>query len=192
MRAVVVAAVLGALTACSSGGGGTPNPTPSPLATETSALPTTSPDPAPTLGESERSGCPGRPDSSPAVFDAAGGVYAAYLTDFKPVALEAAFDVIQWLGGDDAQQAYLEDTGDPDGPPNDYYIRNESNEVRTAPVSQDAAYWVVQLRIDADADVDRTDVEGFAEEWAAGHSEDVFWLTFDDGVITEICEQYRP
>ena len=41
-------------------------------------------------------------------------------------------DVIQWLSGKEADDAYAEETGDTSGVPNDYFIRNSSTESRSA------------------------------------------------------------
>lgn len=131
--------------------------------------------------------CGQRPNgSSPAVFDSSGGTYAA-----QAVAVEDAnqlrFDIVQWLSGEDANQAYLRETGDDSGAPNDYFIVNESNQDRAARVADDAAVYVLRA-------------DGYASSLHAVSLRDVptdepertFWLTFADGSITEICQQYRP
>lgn len=131
--------------------------------------------------------CRQRPTgSSPAMFDPSGGTYAA-----QAVAVENTnqlrFDIVQWLTGEDANQAYFQETGDDSGAPNDYFIVNESNELRVARVGDDAAIYVLQADGYAGSlhDVSLRDVP--TDEPAR-----TFWLTFADGSITEICQQYRP
>ncbi len=74
--------------------------------------------------------------SSPAVFDPKAGAYAVNVTEITPDGRTVSFDVVQWLVGQEAIDAYHEDhPEDPEGPPNDYYIANDSDEVRQAPVN---------------------------------------------------------
>jgi len=127
------------------------------------------------------------------VFDDAAGTYAANITEVDSASPSVSFDVVQWLSGQDAIDAYHEDNpSDPDGPPNDYYIVNDSEQVRTAPIADDATVWLVRLATDSDAAVDPGTVEELPGYLDAGFESDVYWLTFDDGEVTEICEQYRP
>jgi hypothetical protein len=124
--------------------------------------------------------------SSQGVFDPSGGTYAA-----RRLAVEGTdqlrFDVVQWLSGEDADEASFRETGDDSGAPNDYFIVNESEEVRVSRVAGDAKIYVLRA-------------DGYAGTLHAVSLEDVptdepertFWLTFSDGSITEICQQYRP
>ena len=85
-----------------------------------------------------------------------------------------------------------EDTGESDGPPNDYWVRNESEKTRSANLAADAEIWMVKLEVDGDADVNRAtseELSGYLEDRPAV---DTFWLTFDRGAVVEICEQYVP
>lgn len=148
---------------------------------------------SPVAAETERPGCAGVPDVSPAVFDELGGVYAAHLTAIDAEARTVDFDVIQWFTGEAATAAYQEDF-DTDGepPPNGFHIRNENSRIRTASVAVDAEIWIVAMALDQDADVDRTDWDALVAERAAGFDGDVYWLTFDDAAITEVCGQFIP
>ena len=170
---VVLLLVIGG--ACSDDGDQTAAPT---TGVTTSGTPTSAADLA---------DCSHRPSgSSQALFDPSGGTYAA-----QAVAVEGPdrvrFDIVQWLSGEDANEAYFRETGDDSGAPNDYFIVNESNEVRVARVAEDADIYV--LRADGYADslhaVSLKDVP-------TNKPERTFWLTFTDGSITEICQQYRP
>lgn len=82
---------------------------------------------------SDLADCPRRPaGSSPATFDSSGGTYAAQsLTALEGRKLQ--FDVVQWLSGDDANEAYFRESDDDSGAPNDYYILNERDELRMRP-----------------------------------------------------------
>jgi hypothetical protein len=103
-------------------------------------------------------------------------------------------DVVQWLTGDQARLAYQADNpDDPDGPPNDYYIRNEDPLLRTLEVAPDAEVGLVFLTEDGDPDVDPATFEDLAGYVARDEGRAaVFWLTLRDGVVTAIEEQYRP
>ena len=117
--------------------------------------------------------CPSRPSgSSPAQFDDGAGTYAVTSLEYGDG--EVAFDVVQWVS--DPQE------------PNDYRIENGSPQVRTAPVRQGA---LVLALVDpggpALEKVEPTDLT--TREPSA---DEVWWLTFDEGSVTEICQQYRP
>lgn len=141
---------------------------------------TTRPSTAPAIGD-----CPGRPrGSSPATFDGDAGVYAAQrVTVGEGGTLR--FDVVQWLGGRDADEAYRRETGDASGAPNDYFILDQSDRLRTAPVAADARIYALGAPGQADS-LHLVRLEGLHVERRT------FWLTFVDGEITQVCEQYRP
>ena len=102
------------------------------------------------------------------------------------------FDVVQWLSGEDARQAWAEHyPDDPTGPPNDYLIVNESERVRTAPVERDATVFLTHLGTDGTASVEPDTIEALGS-YISDATSDTYWLTFDSNAITEICEQYRP
>jgi hypothetical protein len=140
-----------------------------------------------TSGTESVSECPGLPDgSSAAVFDAAAGVYAAQSVTLVG-ANEVQFDVVQWLQGDDADQAYLEETGDNTGAPNDYFIVNASDQLRTSVVADDAA--ILVLANDGTPGSLHPVALGAVPTDQSGRT---FWLTFENNAITGICEQFRP
>lgn len=160
--------------------------------TTTSTSTTTSSTSAPPDGEAAAS-CP-EPfaGSSPAEFDDSAGTYAASDLEIDVAARNVSFDVVQWLVGQDAADAYhQEQPDDPEGPPNDYYVRNESDTVRTAPIAADAPVFLVRLHDDGNADVGPGTVEELPE-YLAGSGMRIWWLTFDDGEVVGICEQYTP
>ena len=133
--------------------------------------------------------CPGASANSPATFHAERGTYAAFITAFPSADSEVTFDVVQWLTGQRARDAYREDNPDEgdEGPPNDYHVRNESEQTRSAPLAENVRVWLldhVTLRAATPAEL-----SDYLEGRGAG---DIFWLTFDDGSIVETCLQYRP
>lgn len=104
------------------------------------------------------------------------------------------FDLACWFGGSAAIRAAAEDQME-SPPPNDYYIRNESAQLRTVAVSASAnANWMTQsgdpnTAHDTDyaawvAEVSRRSTTG---EWQPG-----VWLTIENGVTTLVTEQYVP
>jgi hypothetical protein len=104
-----------------------------------------------------------------------------------------SFDIVQWLVGEEADDAYRAETGDPSGVPNDYFILNESDQVRTARVSDDAEIWLSGLRGNSD-NVGNPFLASFPELVDASEEPlyQPFWLTFDEGEIVGVCEQYTP
>lgn len=104
------------------------------------------------------------------------------------------FDLACWFGGSAAIRAAAEDQME-SPPPNDYYIRNESSQLREVAVSATAnANWMKQsgdpnTAHDTDyvawvAEVARRATTG---EWQPG-----VWLTIENGVTTLVTEQYVP
>lgn len=130
--------------------------------------------------------------SSHAQFDDAAGTYAATVESVDAAAQTVSFDVVQWLVGQDAVDAYHQDhPDDPEGPPNDYYVVNVNQTVRTAPIGDDATVALVRLHDDGNADVGPGTVDELPS-YLGVTSMRIWWLTFDDGQISGICEQYTP
>lgn len=159
--------------------------------TSTSAepLPTTS-----TTAGTTGGNCPHRPaGSSTANFDPTSGTYAAQDVSIDVHSLSLTFNVVQWLSGDDARRAWTNDHPEgPDGPPNDYYIVDESDRLRTAPIRPELEVFLTHLRSDGTAGVEPDTVDGLKRYLDEGQAGDTFWLKFDGGVIVHVCEQYRP
>lgn len=189
------------LAACGDGG----SPSASPEATTTTRPETTSttstslPDTTLPTGYDSQVEC-SVGGSSPSHYDPAGGQYAVHLTDLDVPERSVSFDVIQFLVGDDAVDAYHRDVpDDPEGPPNGYYIVNQSQTVRSAAVDTAVTVRLVRLREDGNADLDAgtfdelptylVDYQLQDEPWLSANP---FWLTLHDGAVTDICEQYVP
>ena len=106
-------------------------------------------------------------------------------------------DYAQLLGGDEAAAAATA-AGEESPPPNDYFIVNQSEKVRTWPVSPGVTVTVATWEAHFTAD-------GYPVSWATWRDmytgassafpradEVWYWVTLEDGVITAINEQYFP
>lgn len=174
--------------------GTSPTSSPAPTtSTSTTAPPVPPTNPPPTSVVEPNGDCGRSSGSNPATFDERGGVHAAFITSVDERSSSLSFDVVQWLSGEEADEAYRRDVpDDPGGPPNDYYLVNESDLVRTAPIAPDAQVALVRLGQDGDPGVGPGTVEELPGYVAAGSPSDVYWLTFDRGSVVAVCEQYRP
>ena len=114
---------------------------------------------------------------------------------------------IEWLSGEEARRAYEEDTGDPDGPPNDYYIPETDHTPINYPVATDVEARMTFLW-DAGCCPEHTqrplDWHSFARIWtdeATRHYDEAdisyaraayYWLVVVDGEVVRITQQYQP
>lgn len=123
-------------------------------------------------------------------FDAQTGTYAAYVLGY--VSGQPEFDVVQWLAGSDADDAYWEANPEAEfGAPGGVLIRNQNPRRRIAPVAADAASAVLASR-DAD-ELESSSPLGFERYVESRNGAPVFaWLTFDGGTIVSVCEQRLP
>ncbi len=153
---------------------------PTTTAPTTSAPATTPPD---TNTLAARSGCtPGTADSLP------DGEWFGYVA--AATADQLDFDLACWFSGDAAARAAAED-GEESPPPNDYYVRNANDVIRTLDVSDDAA-----VRWLPNAGDPSTEELVVYSDWLADRGDRGFqpgvWLTIHDGAVAEISEQYVP
>jgi hypothetical protein len=136
------------------------------------------------------------PAADPVLVD---GRHPVYLTGLDVAAGTVEFDLIQFLGGAEAEEAYHRDnpSAPPGGPPNDYYIVNDNPRLRMLPVAEGAAITVLDWTggfeprtigfVDLPAAL-ADDVEP-DDEWLWPNP---FWLTVEDGTVTAMAEQYIP
>lgn len=144
------------------------------------------------------------PTTTPAgtPLDLEDGRHPVFLTSVDVAGRTLGFDVVQFLTGQEAidawQAAYPDD---PEGPPNDYFIVNENPLLRTAPVAGEAIVMLVRLAEDSDADLDPGTFDELPAYLALSApapgdgralSYSPFWLTIDAGAITGVEEQYVP
>ena len=137
--------------------------------------------------------------SSDGVFDDADGTYATLLAELDPDAGTISFDVVQWYVGQDATDAWQDEyPDDPDGPPNDYFVRNDNPAVRTAPIASDPTVYLVRMLEDQDADLDPGTLDELPDYLASQPGDDGYvshnhyWLSFSEGSVDRICEQFTP
>lgn len=192
-RTFALAAVAGLLiAACAAQGGESTTTTedittttaPDPTTTTTSSTPsTTGQPPTDTNDLASRSGC--KPGSETTLPD---GEWYGYIVDLN--ASEIEFDLACWFSGDAAVRAADED-GDESPPPNDYYVRNESEAVRSLGV--DSVTEVEYLANGGDPNtVTTTSYEDWHVEWEISDFVPGYWLTIEDGKVTRISQQYVP
>ena len=153
--------------------------------TTATAGPTTSPTLAPVTDDTRCT----TSVSSRADFDPRSGQYAVYLYGADPPRRTVSFDVVQFLGGNDAINAYHKDNpSDPGGPPNDYYVVNAVKRIDQATVAANPRVVVLdpnRLPYPTQGTFDQ-----LPRVTTAGSG--LFWLTFQGSVVTDICQQYTP
>lgn len=100
-----------------------------------------------------------------------------------------SFDLACLLTGEAAEAAATED-GEESPPPNDYYVRNESDEVRVLAVRPDTP---VTWYPSGDPN---DEVKGTYTEWTEFLSTQEsylgIWVTIESGAVTEIAEWWVP
>lgn len=139
---------------------------------------------------------PEEPDAAPGT-DLADGRHAVLLHGADLPGRRLTVDVIQFLTGEEARIAYAEDNPeDPDGPPNDYHIRNVNPRLRTLPVAADVEVTLINLGagvVEVESTWDRLldDLTSVPSDHDLV-SYSPFWLTLQDGVVVRIEEQYLP
>jgi len=147
-----------------------------------------------------------------------GTVEFSYLTQVGSD--EVVADYAQWMTGEEANQAAIEDGVIAEGETvdNDYYIRNQNPQLRTLPLADNAAInlpspafgSVLNVTVGIDEwlalfapDGTPWDIEGGEQRpeppephfgyFGAGDSYMGYWLTLDaDGTVVQITGQYRP
>jgi hypothetical protein len=126
----------------------------------------------------------------------ADGRHAAYLTRLDVGKKTLSFDKIDFLTGEAAKKAYLQQNpGETDGPPNDYMIVNDNPLVRTLPIADGATITIVDMT--GSVTSKKTTLAAlpayFAPEKGGKHLwHDPFWLTVKNGQIRKIEEQFLP
>ena len=105
------------------------------------------------------------------------------------------------LTGKEADQAYQEATGDTGHVPNDHFVVNDNPLLRTLPLSPDfrlrlldwnhccETFFDGDLSLFAQAIEQQTDV---ADGDLIYRGQSQWWVTVENGVVTEIEEQYSP
>lgn len=153
----------------------------------TTAAPTTTVAPtttssSPVVDEAEGSGC------TPGPGELGEGEWFGYVVTASDSDLD--FDLACWFTGDAAIRASAED-GEESPPPNDYYIRNDNETIRSLDVSATTeVVWYPELG-------DPTSEATIAyPDWVAATEDREFgsmvWVTVEDGDVVAIREQWVP
>ena len=166
-------------TTTSSAGATTTTSTAAATTTSTAAATTTTVTDSNDLASG--SGC------TPGAGDLSDGEWFGFVTGRGNTTID--FDLACWFFGDAATVAAAED-GEESPPPNDYYIRNESDRIRTLALAEG-----VEVIYYPDGDPNNVRTIGYAD-WAGlvdqrGYELGV-WLTVETGVVTLIEEQWVP
>jgi hypothetical protein len=124
----------------------------------------------------------------------ADGIHAVYLEGVDVAGRTITVDVVQFLTGEEADEAYRTETGEEDGVPNDYFIRNASQDQREVKVAE-----TVTVTAAWDGDDVRQRELAFDElpaylggRGVDGNDRVVFWIAIEYEVATELFEQYLP
>lgn len=129
------------------------------------------------------------------------GVYIGRLLPDTVSGESLSFDLGVWFSGEDANRAARDD-GESELPvPNDFYIRNRSDEIWTFPVAPDVVVTSVWYNAETAPDTSGVPVP-YAEfvrimgddtdDVLANLRLDPWWVTIEDGQIIRLDEQYVP
>jgi hypothetical protein len=149
---------------------------------------------ASTPGSPSASGA-AEPSATPRSTALPDGRHATYIKAVDTDRRTIDVDVVQWLTGAEADQAYYEETGDSSGVPNDYFIKNENTLMRTYEVGDSAEITVIWMEgegASADLDPDPISFEELATYVADRPGTPPFWIELAGGVVQKIEEQYIP
>ena len=127
----------------------------------------------------------------------ADGTHAVYLEGVDVEAGTVTVDVIQFLTGDEADEAYRKETGEDGDVPNDYFIRNASQDQRQVRVADAVSVTVAWDGDDLHELREREMALAELPAYLAGRRADgndgaVFWVAVEYETVTELFEQYLP
>jgi hypothetical protein len=129
----------------------------------------------------------------------ANGRHCVWLTRLDLGSRTLTFDVVQWLTGEEADEAFHRDH--PEAPdvhvPNGYYIVNQNPRLRTLPVQRGAA---VSVLVPSHGSVHQTIPFAALPRYLSDDIEpndgklwyNPFWLTVRNDRIVAVFEQYIP
>jgi hypothetical protein len=194
-RLLLAVTILGLLAACSGDGGDATTTSEAPGTTTTSEqatttttlLPTTTTIPPSTSSTEADPLAPEGSGCTPETAELPDGEWYGQVDDFDATGI--SFDLACWFTGEAADVAADED-GEESPPPNDYYVRNENDEVRLLTVTVDTP--VTWYPSGDPNDV----VDGTFADWTEYLESQEFrlgiWVTVLGGQVTEIVEQWVP
>jgi hypothetical protein len=185
---VLAMALVVVMTGC---GGDAPGEDPTDAATtsptdETGPTRTVEPDPSEiedaNVARPEGSGCDPGPGDLP------DGLWFGSVVGLTPDELE--LDLACWFIGEDAALAAQAD-GEESPPPNDYYVRDESTDVRSVPVDP-AATAVSYPTADPTDEESGTVADLVAVAETRGGFPYGVWIEVEDGTVVSLQEQWVP
>jgi len=120
----------------------------------------------------------------------ANGRHVVHVTDVSLEDRTITVDVIEWLTGASADEAYAADTGDTSGAPNDYFVRNTEIDLRTLEV--DASFVTVAWKPSGpfEHDIDFVEFPDYLS--SRNDPEAPFSITVLGDRVLSIAEHYRP
>ena len=133
------------------------------------------------------------PASSPATFDPSSGRYSAYVTAVDVVHSRLSAQIVRWLSGAQADAAYrAEYPEDSHGPPNDFFL-DDGHPIDTNPsVELNAQVLALTNRNNALLTPGTLTSLATNVDTTAPDQPRLYWLRFEKGQVSDICEQYRP
>jgi hypothetical protein len=129
------------------------------------------------------------------------GRHFGYVRSVDADARTIEFDLAYFLSGKEADQAYQEATGDTGPVPNDHFVVNDNPKLRTLTLAPDVrlrlldwnhcceTFFNGDLALFGQAIEEQGDVTD-GDVIYRGQSQ--WWITVENGVVTEIEEQYSP
>jgi hypothetical protein len=129
------------------------------------------------------------------------GRHFGYVRSVDPAAGTMEFDLAYYLSGEEADRAYQEATGDTGHVPNDHFVVNDNPLLRTLTLAPDVhlrlldwnhcceTFFDGDLSLFAQAIEQQADVTG-GDLIYRGLSQ--WWITVENGLVTQIEEQYSP
>jgi hypothetical protein len=129
------------------------------------------------------------------------GRHFGYVRSVDAGARTIEFDLAYFLSGKEADHAYQEATGNTGHVPNDYFVVNDNPMLRTLALAPDVrlrlldwnhcceTFFDGDLALFAEAIEEQTDVND-GDLIYRGQSQ--WWITVENGFVTEIEEQYSP
>jgi hypothetical protein len=138
-----------------------------------------------------------RPEPAPTT-DLVDGRHPAHIVSVDAAQRRITVDVVQFLTGEAADRAAVEDgyVEPGEGVPNDYYVRNVNDRLRTLTVAPDAPV-TVTFNDAQDVSAERTvTLDELGRYWTT-HEEyqtrgRIFWVILVGGTVTRLEHQYVP
>ena len=135
----------------------------------------------------------GSPTPEPTTAPLPDGRHPAFITGIDASLRQVTIDVVQFFTGTAAATAAQEDGAAEVPPPNDYWVRNKNNLLRTLTVASDVRITVNTLAAEETGN-SRKDAVVSLEKLASYPNREgrLFWVTVSGNVITVLAEQFLP